>query len=62
MRLFHATYQGKEYYANEAAAGLIIMLHDLWEGGYSVEGCVYDGTAQVVEMFRDKPENVEVEL
>lgn len=62
MRLLHATYQGKEYYANEAAAGLIIMLHDFWEGGYSVEGCVYDGTAPVVEMFREKPEKMEVDI
>jgi hypothetical protein len=62
MRLFHATYQGKEYYANEAAAGLIIMLHDLWEGGYSTEGIKYDGITPVVDGLRHKPEKVEVEL
>ena len=62
MRLFHATYQGKEYYANEAAAGLIIMLHDLWSGGYSTEGVKYDGITPVVDGLRNKPEKVEVDL
>ena len=62
MRLFHATYQGKDFYANEHAAGLIIMLYDLWSGGYSTEGVKYDGITPVVDGLRDKPEKVEVEL
>ena len=62
MRLLHATYQGKEYYANEHAAGVIIMLYDLWSGGYSTEGVKYDGITPVVEMFREKPEKMEVDI
>lgn len=61
MKLFHAHFRGKDFYANEHAAGLIIMLYDLWSGGYSTEGIQYDGITPVVERLRDKPEKVEVE-
>jgi hypothetical protein len=62
MKLFHVQFRGKDFYANEHAAGLIIMLYDLWFGGYSTEGIKYDGITPVVDGLRDKPEVVEVEL
>ena len=62
MKLFHVQFRGKDFYANEHAAGLIIMLYDLWFGGYSTEGVKYDGITPVVDGLRDKPEVVEVEL
>ena len=62
MKLFHVQFRGKDFYANEHAAGLIIMLYDLWSCGYSTEGVKYDGITPVVDGLRDKPENVEVDL
>lgn len=60
MKLFHTQFRGKDFYANEHAAGLIIMLYDLWSGGYSTEGIHYDGITPVVDKLRDKPEVMEV--
>ena len=59
MKLFHVQFRGKDFYANEHATGLIIMLYDLWSGGYSTEG-IYDGITPVVDKLRDKPEVMEV--
>jgi len=62
MKLFHVQFRGKDFYANEHATGLIIMLYDLWFGGYSTEGVKYDGITPVVDGLRDKAEKVEVDL
>ena len=41
-------------------AGLIIMLYDLWSGGYSTEGGKYDGITTVVDGLRGKRDKHEI--